>query len=69
MFNGIFHSDSISPKLGRTRLLLRINGDVLFLDEFGPMKKELGVAQIQEFLENENKATDFSEIQYGDNLL
>ena len=33
------------------------------------MRGELGVTQIREFLENENLTTDFSEIQYIDNLL
>ena len=39
------------------------------MDQFGLMRRELGIPQIREFLEIENLTTDFSEIQYIDSLL
>ena len=39
------------------------------MDQFGLMRGKLGVTQIQEFLENENLTTIFSEIQQLDSLV
>ena len=49
----------ISLKLGRAVVCI----ENWCLDQFGPMRGELGVPQIRKFLGNEYLTTNFSEIQ------
>ena len=60
---------AISVKLGRTVVPVEDYSCIVFGPQFGPMRGELGVTQIREFLENETLTTNFFEIEYIDNLL
>jgi len=52
-----------SLKLGRTFVSIE-NSSLMVFESVRPNeRRELGVTEIREFLENENLTTDFSEIQ------